>query len=220
MLIRSCFQLPTRLRNVKQLSNCTPSSLCLTDKIREVNRKQFSVSSVANNLNLKNINILSDLKQLPSAPTPALALGLAGLVPFISAPVYMYNAGFFLPEIACAQLAYGASILSFLGGVRWGMLVAGGRADLPPSWSQYSWSVTPSLVAWCALLMPGVSAGCVMSSIGLLAAALVDLQQPGYPSWFRGLRFILTFFAVISLLSCVVFSQTLGSKKQPSDYLT
>ena len=45
----------------------------------------------------------------------ALCLGLAGLIPFVSAPLYMFNSGYFLPDVATAQLAYGASILSFLG---------------------------------------------------------------------------------------------------------
>ena len=81
-------------------------------------RRQLSVSPVQN-VNLNNISVLADLRSLPRGPGPALCLGVAGLVPFVSAPVYMMNSGFFLPDIATAQLAYGASILSFLGGVRW-----------------------------------------------------------------------------------------------------
>ena len=80
-------------------------------------RRQFSVSPVQN-VNLKNISVLSDLRCLPQGPGPALCLGVAGLIPFVSAPLYMANSGYFLPDIATAQLAYGASILSFLGGVR------------------------------------------------------------------------------------------------------
>ena len=132
----------------------------------------------------------------------------------------MYNSGYFLPDIAHAQLVYGATILSFLGGVRWGMLVSGAGADLPPTWSQYGWSVTPSLIAWVGLLVPSFSAGCLLTVSGLVAAAVVDLQTASYPPWFRALRFILTFFAVISLLMSVVFNNSLGSKKQPSDYLS
>ena len=69
-------------------------------------------------MNLKNISVLSDLRCLPQGPGPALCLGVAGLIPFVTAPLYMANSGYFLPDIATAQLAYGASILSFLGGVR------------------------------------------------------------------------------------------------------
>ena len=55
---------------------------------------------------------------------------------------------------------------------------------------------------------------------GLLAAGVMDLSTKSYPPWFRGLRFLLTFFAVFSLVATSVFSYSLGSKKQPSDYLT
>ena len=48
----------------------------------------------------------------------------------------------------------------------------------------------------------------------------MDLSTKSYPPWFRGLRFLLTFFAVFSLVATSVFSYSLGSKKQPSDYLT
>ena len=58
--------------------------------------------------------------------------------------------------VSTGQLAYGASILSFLGGVRWGMLVNPG-APIAGSWLQYSYAVAPSLVAWSALLMPPVT---------------------------------------------------------------
>ena len=187
-----------------------------------VPRMQLSASSVDRG-SLKNITIAADLKQLPRGPAPALGLGLAGLIPFVSAPVYMYNAGFFLPAVAAAQLAYAATILSFLGGVRWGALVtaAPGDPDLPPSWAQFSWSVAPSLVAWGALLVPSVAAGQLVCGAGLVAAAAVDLQQRSFPAWFRGLRFLLTFFAVLSLLASTVCSYTLGSLfPQHSDYLS
>ena len=52
---------------------------------------------------------------------PALAYGLGGLVPFVTIPAHMVNAGVFIPELAYCHLAYGAIILSFLGGTRWGL---------------------------------------------------------------------------------------------------
>lgn len=183
------------------------------------NRRQFSVSPVPK-MNLKNISVLSDLRCLPQGPGPALCLGVAGLIPFVTAPLYMANSGYFLPDIATAQLAYGASILSFLGGVRWGMLVSGTGDDLPPSWAQFTWSVTPSLIAWTAVLVPSLIGGNVLCISGLLAAGVMDLSTKSYPPWFRGLRFLLTFCAVFSLVATSVFSYSLGSKKQPSDYLT
>ena len=72
-----------------------------------------------------------------------------------------------------------------------------------------------------ALLVPSVTADQPVYGAGLVAAALVDLQQRSFPAWFRGLRFLLTFVAVLSLLASTVCSYTLGSLfPQHSDYLS
>ena len=58
-------------------------------------------------------------------PKAAISFGLAGLIPFISMAALPYT--FFevkIPE--SALLAYGAIILSFLGGLLWGMALNGG----------------------------------------------------------------------------------------------
>ena len=192
---------------IKLTSSLLPCSDCSSVR-------HLQTSPCSENL-LKRLDLVTNLKQITASPPPALALGLAGLIPFVSAPLYMYNSGYFLPDVATAQLAYGASILSFLGGVRWGLLVAGQEKD----WAGYTWSVTPSLLAWSSILLPDLTAGYVLCTFGLLAAGVLDLQHPSYPGWFRGLRLVLTLVAVISLLSAAVFTQTLASKKQPSDYL-
>jgi len=164
-------------------------------------------------------SILSAITGLRHSPAPALGLGLAGLIPFVAAPAYMYNAGVFLPSIATAQLTYGATILSFLGGVRWGLLASGGP-HLPPTWSQYSWSVTPSLIAWAALLIPNQTAATTLCAAGLTTALVLDLKQQGYPDWFRGLRLILTLGAVVSLLCSLGLSMGIGITPLQSTLLT
>ena len=215
--MNSCAQL-----GVRRLLHELP---CKSHNATQVLGKNDSCSPQVKHLHLtppvqmQELKVITALRNITSTPPPALTLGLAGLIPFISAPLYMYNAGFFLPDVATAQLTYGATILSFLGGVRWGLLVRGDE-DLPPSWSQYTWSVTPSLIAWSALLVPDLTAGYVICTAGLLAAVVLDLKQKGYPAWFRGLRFLLSFFAILSLVTSQVFTQTLGAKKHASDYLT
>ena len=42
----------------------------------------------------------SHLLSLKSGPPPALALGAAGLIPFVSAPAYMLQINEFVPQIA------------------------------------------------------------------------------------------------------------------------
>ena len=139
--------------------------------------RHFKTSPSNGNI-LKNLHILQNLRNLPSAPAPALCLGLAGLIPFVSAPLYIYNSGFFLPDVAFAQLTYGASILSFLGGVRWGLLVADDKRD----WPGYTWSVSPSLLAWVSLLLPDLTVGYLLNISGLLAAGVLDLKHSSYPA--------------------------------------
>ena len=149
----------------------------------------------------------SHLWNLKSGPAPALSLGAAGLIPFVSAPAYMYQMNEFMPILAESQLAYGAVILSFLGGVRWGKLVTPGSL-IKPSWSQFTWSVTPSLIAWPALILQyqqSVTYSLPISSltlvVGLGLCGFLDVKQIGYVSWFKGLRIVLTTVAIMSLLS-------------------
>ena len=98
------------------------------------------------------------------------------------------------------QVAYGASILSFLGAVHWGLAMAGGVRH---GALRFAWSVVPSLAAWpCAVLPPCV--GLQVSAGGLLAAAAVDLALfrtcSSLPAWYIwGARVPLTAVAVGSL---------------------
>ena len=57
---------------------------------------------------------------LPDSPKPALYITLAGLIPFVAPPLVMVMTKTYIPMLAFTQMAYGASFLSFLGGIRWG----------------------------------------------------------------------------------------------------
>ncbi len=77
----------------------------------------------------------------------AWILGLAGLVPFV-AGAWMIATGsevIPLPDVPFAVLAYGAIILSFLGGIRWGAALNETGRRSPTTLAQ---SVVPALVAW------------------------------------------------------------------------
>ena len=106
------------------------------------------------------------------------------------------------------QLAYGAVILSFLGGVRWGKLVTPG-SPIQSTWGQYSWSVTPSLIAWPALMIPSLPISSLVVASGLGLSGYLDIKQSGYASWFKGLRIVLTTVAILSLLSTLILSYIL-----------
>jgi hypothetical protein len=156
------------------------------------------------------------------SPTPALVLGIAGLIPFIACAALvclpelgstllgstlLSNSGDALSGNAIQQKAafalgaYAAIILSFLGGVRWGNLL-NSKTQLH-HWGPLLLSVLPSIIAWPALLLP------TAWMLSLLAAGFVlqyayDLEgvkRKVLPAWFGKLRTILTTGATISLLA-------------------
>jgi len=172
-------------------------------------RRQLSTTSQARS----KIDVLGSLKGLGQAPAPPLALGLAGVIPFVAAPAYMINTGAFCPTLATYHLGYGAVILSFLGGVRWGMAVDGSKFPPSSAWYHYTWSVTPSLMAWAALCLPSISAGYLTLIGGLGSAAYLDLIENAYPTWFKGLRILLTTVAVVSLVTGLACQFILEEKR-------
>ncbi|KAE8609886.1 hypothetical protein XENTR_v10011939 [Xenopus tropicalis] len=154
-----------------------------------------------------------DIKALKDAPKPALYLGLAGLIPFVSAPLLMNVTGCYYPEVAFAQVAYGASILSFLGGVRWGFAIPE-NSPAKPDWMNLTNSTVPALLAWLALLFrDNITEAAVLVIMGLGIALHYDLALlPTYPSWFKALRAILTVVAVFSLVGSLINSSVYPHK--------
>lgn len=92
---------------------------------------------------------------MDSTTTRTLAwLGYGGLMPFIAGAlaVVTHQGDWALR----ALLAYGACILSFLGAVHWGWVLASGTAEASrlPVVRTLVLGVMPSLVGWAALLLP------------------------------------------------------------------
>ena len=98
-----------------------------------------------------------------------------------------------------ALLAYGASIVSFLGAIHWGLGMRDARTASSGMWV---WGVVPSLIAWVALLL-APTAGLSLITAGLVACLIVDSQV--YPrhqlaAWLP-LRRVLTGVASVSCLA-------------------
>ncbi|XP_076010534.1 transmembrane protein 69-like [Genypterus blacodes] len=148
-----------------------------------------------------------DMKELGKTPRPALVLGAAGLLPFVFPPLLMAMTENFFPELAYAQVAYGASILSFLGGARWGFALPE-SSPAKPDWVNLANSGVPSLLAWVAMLMSdSVTPAAIMVIVGLGISLHYDLALlPTYPSWFKALRAVLTFVAFFSLVGTLVLN--------------
>ncbi|XP_072366929.1 transmembrane protein 69 isoform X3 [Scyliorhinus torazame] len=159
-----------------------------------------------------------DFRELKNSPKPALYLGYAGVIPFVSAPLIMAITETYFPELAFAQIAYGATILSFLGGARWGFSIPE-SSPAKPDWLNLGNSVVPSLLAWAALLLhDNLTEAAIMIIMGLGIALHYDLALlPGYPSWFRAFRTVMTVIATFSLVATLMIKNIYPEKKLVSD---
>lgn len=159
-----------------------------------------------------------DMKDLWRSPKPAVYLGFAGLIPFVSPTLLMAMTESYLPELAYAQLAYAASIVSFLGGARWGFALP--ESSLAkPDWINLTNSVVPSLIACVTMLMSdNIIPAVTMVIMGLGISLHYDLSLlPTYPSWFKALRTILTVVAFFSLIGTLAINSIYPEKKMFSD---
>lgn len=129
------------------------------------------------------------------------ALALAGYLPFGAG-----TPGLFLPDAGVwgilaffadpLLLLYGAVILSFLGGIRWGLALVhhdaeGQRRDLIAS-------TVPSLWGWMAAFVGG-AAGYGLLALGFAAMGAWDRalkDRTDVPAWFVALRLRLTLMVV------------------------
>ncbi len=129
----------------------------------------------------------------------AWALGIAGLLPFVAGA-----AGLWLlpPEwgglAALALLTYAAVIVSFLGGIHWGLAMP----MTPTRRGLLIWGVLPSLLAWAGMLLNSVW-GLLLMAASLLLCYIVDckIYRPLRLGGWLGLRALLTFVAVLSCLA-------------------
>ena len=127
-------------------------------------------------------------------------LGYAGLIPFVLLAALMWLVDTeLLPFVAIALGGYAAAIVSFLGGVHWGIgFMKGEAAPRLHFW----WGVVPSLIAWLALMMPAYAA---LPLLGLVVVACYAVDSKTYPvaglaSWLP-MRLRLT---VVATASCVL----------------
>ncbi|TRY59202.1 hypothetical protein DNTS_014601 [Danionella cerebrum] len=158
------------------------------------------------------------VKDLKNSPKPALYLGILGLVPFVLPPLFMGALEMYLHEVAFAQAAYGACIVSFLGGIRWGFALPDG-SPAKPDWFNLANSIIPPLFAWIALLFYQDFTACAITVIiGLGVALHNDLSLlPTYHNWFKVLRIGLTIIAVISMVSTIFIREYFPEKEPVSD---
>ena len=139
-------------------------------------------------------------------PATALALGLAGLLPFAAATLSQWLA---LPLLTAGHgrllaIAYGGVILAFLGGIRWGTAMGPYAAQRQAL--EFATSVMAALAGVAALFLPPLLGLCLLIA-GFLMQALWDVmsvEAGRLPQWFGSLRKVLTAGAVLALLAILL----------------
>jgi hypothetical protein len=128
-------------------------------------------------------------------------LGYAGMAPFVILAFLLWLVDADLhPFIALSMAGYGAVIVSFLGGIHWGIGFRNAITmhNAPPV--HFVWGVTPSLLAWVGVMMPAF-AGLPLLGAVLIACYIMDRRTwpaAGLGQWLT-LRLHLT---IVSSLSC------------------
>ena len=141
-----------------------------------------------------------DTKSVQAIPLPARVMGIASVIPFTAGALALALAPQIKPEAAAALLAYGAMILSFLGGVRGGFAVL---EDGEAGWGSYSMSALPAFIAWLGAAAGG-PVGLLILAIALGLWYFAERAAPpaiALPDWYMRLRGTLTVIAVLSLIA-------------------
>ncbi|MEN9627229.1 MAG: hypothetical protein RJA10_455 [Pseudomonadota bacterium] len=143
-------------------------------------------------------SITAKAAAVPSDLPPwALRMGYAGLLPFVTGALLVWLVREEAhPYVTLGLSAYAAVIVSFLGGIHWGLAM---RQVQPPP-ALLVWGVVPSFPAWVAVMMPP-SAGLVIHGLTLLVCYAVDRRV--YPSQGVGHWLTLRFrLSAVAALSC------------------
>lgn len=140
-------------------------------------------------------------------PLAALALGLAGLIPFWAAVVLLIqnSDGTYSPAAEMWFFTiYSTLIAGFLGGVRWGQAIS---APGTPGPIVLTGSIMPSLVGLLALLVHWLgqpATAWAIMSVCYAALLLWDrfaIRNSDLPGWYGLLRIVLTTGVVLAHLA-------------------
>lgn len=130
-------------------------------------------------------------------------LGYAGLIPFVFLAMSLWLVGPDLhPYVALSMQGYGAVIVSFLGGIHWGVGFRNAITMHNAPRVSFVWGVIPSLLAWVGVMMPAF-AGLPLLGFVLIGCYLVDRKTwpaVGLAPWLT-MRLQLT---AVASLSCFV----------------
>ncbi|XP_055350141.1 transmembrane protein 69-like [Paramacrobiotus metropolitanus] len=174
-------------------------------------REYYSVDQAKRDLNAA----MQEAQNIGKGPLPVLVVGGASMLPFVTVPFMCLMGGSCDASWAFSQVAYSASILSFLGGIRYAVTL-GLRGGSTPDTIDYrvlAPAIGPVVASWLSLLFPTPLALLTVAG-SLVGMAYVDVLHSPYPDWYKGLRFVLTSVAVVSLMLTLFFHLVLGDRKR------
>ncbi|WP_395373064.1 DUF3429 domain-containing protein [Marinicella sp. W31] len=150
------------------------------------------------------------------ADRQAKVLTYLGAIPFIIAVLIGLNIHVSFPEILGGDIAYASFkakalvhsyavvILSFLGGIQWGISLRE-----PVTRRLYIVSNVIALAAWLSLIVFTKSEGLIIVLLGFIVALWVDQKAHNrgmIPSWFWQLRIKVTAIVCLSLLLIIALT--------------
>ncbi len=125
-----------------------------------------------------------------------------GLLPFIFALIVTFNPSLLPVEQAIferAVIGFGVLILSFLGGVRWGLRLQGGAgSDLT-----FIVGMLGSAAGFFILLMP-YNFGLIILTIGFALQGAWDVWSSGVPEFYARLRASMTWLVCLLLVAILI----------------
>jgi hypothetical protein len=158
-------------------------------------------------------------RNLLEMPLLAILLSVLGLIPFIACGLVALGPDpIMASRMMSALIAYGAVVLSFVGGVHWGFELQSSHENPFVHRARLGLGVIPLLVAWVALLLPLVASSWVsliMLIAAYIGAVLVehraaerDLVPPRY-LWLRWGFTVVAIAMMITVLTLHLLGQTI-----------
>ncbi|MBP2316050.1 hypothetical protein J2852_005411 [Azospirillum soli] len=113
-------------------------------------------------------------------------------------------------------MAYAAIILSFIGAIHWGRLLAAPDTEPHPA-AWLCWGVVPSLLGWGAVLLPhGLTLPVLLAGFVLVWAVDQRATTAGrLPAWYGRRRTSLTILVCIALAALIPLVGVTGTGARP-----
>jgi hypothetical protein len=171
-----------------------------------------------------DVDTVRETFSLKEVPREAYLMGLAGTIPYLGTSLATvlcaweinhstagygmlmseHTATHLLHLLEPIQVGYGASIISFLGAIHWGLEWAkyGGTQGYP----RYAIGVAAPIAGWSATMMP-IEYALITQFLSFVGLYYVDTRATmrGWtPPWYREYRFVLTFIVGASIVVSLI----------------